>query len=132
MVVQRDRLIQQVKTAARWELMKEWLEERTGDWNPGEEYRKYMFLFGRPSEEPGYAVPPASTGSREFYLENSEVRLETRKFVENSEVRWELGSSLGTRKFDWEFGSSLETRKFVEELGSSNLELGSSRPIPST
>lgn len=69
MVVQRDRLIQQVKTAARWELMKEWLEERTGDWNPREEYQKYMFLFGRPSEEPGYVVPPASTGSRVFQQE---------------------------------------------------------------
>ncbi|KAL0885864.1 hypothetical protein Bca101_009847 [Brassica carinata] len=39
MMAHIDRLIQQVRVATRWKLMKEWLEERTGCWNPGEEYR---------------------------------------------------------------------------------------------
>ncbi|KAL0796294.1 hypothetical protein Bca101_067671 [Brassica carinata] len=40
MIVRRVRLVQQVRVVAKWELMKEWLEERTGCWNPGEEYRR--------------------------------------------------------------------------------------------
>ncbi|KAL0898698.1 hypothetical protein Bca101_082659 [Brassica carinata] len=60
MMAHIDRLIQQVSVATRWELMKEWLEERTGCWNPGEEYQRYLSLFGRPSMEPGR---PTSTGS---------------------------------------------------------------------
>ncbi|KAL0876842.1 hypothetical protein Bca101_026547 [Brassica carinata] len=64
MMVQRDRLVQQVRVEARWELMKEWLEERTGCWNPGEEYRRYLSLFGRPSVESGHPTTPMSTGLR--------------------------------------------------------------------
>ncbi|KAL0898934.1 hypothetical protein Bca101_082895 [Brassica carinata] len=64
MMVRRDRLVQQVRVAARWELMKECLEERTGGWNPGKEYRSYLSLFGRPSVESGRPTTPVSTGSR--------------------------------------------------------------------
>ncbi|KAL0796343.1 hypothetical protein Bca101_067720 [Brassica carinata] len=64
MMAHRDRLIKQVRVATRWELMKEWMEERTGCWNPGEEYRRYLSLFGRPSMEPGCPTIPMSAGSR--------------------------------------------------------------------
>ncbi|KAL0847185.1 hypothetical protein Bca101_020431 [Brassica carinata] len=64
MMAHRDRLIQQVRVATRWRLMKEWLEERTGCWNPGEEYRRYLSLFGRPSMEPRCPAIPTSAGSR--------------------------------------------------------------------
>ncbi|KAL0696247.1 hypothetical protein Bca4012_063427 [Brassica carinata] len=64
MMVHKDRLVQQVRVAARWELMKKWLDERTGCWNPGEEYRRYLSLFGRPSVGSGPPTTPMSAGSR--------------------------------------------------------------------
>ncbi|KAL0846966.1 hypothetical protein Bca101_020212 [Brassica carinata] len=64
MMVHRDPLFRQARVAARWELMKEWLEERTGCCNPGKEYRRYLSLFRRPSVESGHPTTPMSAGSR--------------------------------------------------------------------
>ncbi|KAH0893203.1 hypothetical protein HID58_055632 [Brassica napus] len=46
MVARQDLLIQQVRASPRWELMREWLEKRVEHWDPEEEYRRYLFLFG--------------------------------------------------------------------------------------
>ncbi|KAL0742316.1 hypothetical protein Bca4012_083829 [Brassica carinata] len=137
MMVHRDRLVQQVRVAARWERMKEWLEERTGCWNPGEEYRRYLSLFGRPSVESGPPTTPMSAGSSNVcretwkFIRNSKIHRGVGSPFENSEVRIELGSSSGTRKFIGEsevrlrIGCSYRTRMFIGNSGV-HPELGSS------
>ncbi|KAF3552068.1 hypothetical protein DY000_02006343 [Brassica cretica] len=46
MMACRDLLIQQVRAWARWELMKESLEQHIDHWNPEEEYQRHLFLSG--------------------------------------------------------------------------------------
>ncbi|KAF3538163.1 hypothetical protein F2Q69_00021696 [Brassica cretica] len=53
MVARRDLLVQQVKSSARWELMKEWLEKRVEHWNPEHEYRRHLFLSRGISHQSG-------------------------------------------------------------------------------
>lgn len=68
MVARRDLLVQQVRTLARWELMKEWLKKRVEHWNPEEEYLRHMFLFGRLNHQSGSfsqaATPRSVVGMR--------------------------------------------------------------------
>ncbi|CAN7042971.1 unnamed protein product, partial [Brassica rapa subsp. trilocularis] len=46
MMARQDLLVQQVRASARWELMKEWLENRVEHWDPKEEYLRHLFLSG--------------------------------------------------------------------------------------
>ena len=46
MVARQDLFIQQVRASPRWELMREWQEKRVEHWDPEEEYRRNLFLFG--------------------------------------------------------------------------------------
>ncbi|KAL0802463.1 hypothetical protein Bca101_057639 [Brassica carinata] len=45
MMALRDLLIQRVRTFARWELMREWLEKRIDHWDPVGEYRCYLLFL---------------------------------------------------------------------------------------
>ncbi|KAH0903353.1 hypothetical protein HID58_042856 [Brassica napus] len=53
MIPRRDLLIRQVKALVRWKLMKEWLEKLVEHWDPEEEYRRHLFLFGRIDQQLG-------------------------------------------------------------------------------
>ena len=68
MMACRDLLIQQVRASAWWELMKEWLEKRVDHWNPEEEYRCHLFLYGgfnhRPESFSHAATSRSVIGSR--------------------------------------------------------------------
>ncbi|KAG2275804.1 hypothetical protein Bca52824_058359 [Brassica carinata] len=67
-MARRDLLGQQVKASARWELMKEWLENRVEHWNPEEECRHHLFLSGGINHKSGSfsqaATPRSVVGSR--------------------------------------------------------------------
>ncbi|KAF3568010.1 hypothetical protein DY000_02015689 [Brassica cretica] len=63
MMACRDLLIQQLRASARWELMKEWLENRIDHWNPEEVYWRHLFLsggFNHRSESFSQAATPRS------------------------------------------------------------------------
>ena len=68
MMARQDLLVQQVKAAARWELMKEWLGKRVEHWNPEEEYRRHLFPSGGFNHQSGSfsqaATPRSVVGSR--------------------------------------------------------------------
>ncbi|KAF2616084.1 hypothetical protein F2Q70_00011314 [Brassica cretica] len=69
MMARRDLLVKQVKASARWELMKEWLERRVDHWNPEEEYRRHLFLYGGLNHQSGsfsQAVTPRSVVGLRF------------------------------------------------------------------
>ena len=67
-VARRDLLVQQVRSSARWELMKEWLEKRVEHWNPEEEYRRHLFLSRGLNHQSGSffqaATPRSVVGSQ--------------------------------------------------------------------
>ena len=69
MMARRDLLVQQLKAAARWELMKELLEKRVEHWNPEEEYQRHLFLSGGFNHQSGsfsQAATPRSVGGSRF------------------------------------------------------------------
>ena len=68
MMARKDLLVQQVRASARWELMKEWLENRVEHWDPEEEYLRHLFLSGGIDQQMGsfsrVATPKSVVGSR--------------------------------------------------------------------
>ena len=61
LIIQRELAVQRTRVSARWELMKEWLENKVGHWNPEEEYRQYLFVIGEGGQFGGFPLvsPPA-------------------------------------------------------------------------
>ncbi|KAF3532903.1 hypothetical protein DY000_02040724 [Brassica cretica] len=133
MIPRRDLLIRQVKALVRWKLMKGWLEKLVEHWDPEEEYRRHLFLFGGIDQQLGsfsrVATSRSVVGLGNWILGVNRFSWDasynfgpgdyagTRRSRKDPEVVWEPGGFPLDREVIFGSGGRRGTRRFSFRSG---------------